>query len=119
MLTTFCNRLGWHNLEILIEQFQSRLYFGVQRELIDLMRITSLNASAARLLYNGKYDTVVSLANIDKCSHIELVLLNAGPFDKNRSDTSVLWVTGLNKAMSVREMSKPIIYEAKELSNAH
>ena len=118
MLTTFCNRLGWHNLEILIEQFQSRLYFGVQRELIDLMRVTSLNASVARLLYDAKYDTVVSLANVEKCSDIELVLMNSGPFDKNKEvDTSVMWVPGLNKAMSVREMAKAIIYEAKELVN--
>ena len=118
MLTTFCNRLGWHNLEILIEQFQSRLYFGVQRELIDLMRITSLNASVARLLYDAKYDTVVSLANVEKCSDIELVLMNSGPFDKNKAiDSSVMWVPGLSKAMSVREMAKSIVYEAKELVN--
>ena len=118
MLTTFCNRLGWHNLEILIEQFQSRLFFGVQRELIDLMRITSLNSSVARLLYDAKYDTVVSLANVEKCSDIELVLMNAGPFDKNKAvDSSVMWIPGLGKALSVREMAKAIIYEAKELVN--
>ena len=118
MLTTFCNRLGWHNLEILIDQFQSRLYFGVQRELIDLMRVQSLNASVARLLFDAKYDTVVSLANVDKFTDIELVLMNAGPFDKNKSaDTSVIWVPGLNKAMTVRQMAKAIVYEAKELVN--
>lgn len=118
MLTTFCNRLGWHNLEILIDQFQSRLYFGVQRELIDLMRIQSLNSNVARLLFNAKYDTVVSLANVDKFGDIELVLMNAGPFDKSKSaETSVIWVPGLNKAMSVREMAKSIVYEAKELVN--
>ncbi|XP_054156321.1 DNA polymerase theta-like [Oppia nitens] len=118
MLTTFCNRLGWHNMEILIEQFQSRLFFGVQRELIDLMRIASLTSNIARILYNKGYDTVVSLANVENVSDIELILMNSGPFDKtNSAEQSVIWLPTLNKAMNVREMVKAIIYEAKELVN--
>ena len=62
MIHVFCNRLGWYNLEILIEQFQSRLMFGVQRQLLDLIRIKLLNSYRARLLYNAGYTTVASIA---------------------------------------------------------
>ena len=30
MVTKFCNRLGWLNLELLIGQFQDRFQFGIQ-----------------------------------------------------------------------------------------
>ena len=40
MVTVFCRRLGWYNMEVLLSQFQSRLTFGVQRELVDLVSIT-------------------------------------------------------------------------------
>ena len=39
MVTVFCAKLGWTNMELLLAQFQSRLTFGVQRELIDLVRL--------------------------------------------------------------------------------
>lgn len=53
MITVFCNRLGWFNLEMLVHQFQSRLTFGVQRQLVDLVRIKLLNSNRARLFYNA------------------------------------------------------------------
>lgn len=60
MITVFCNRLGWFNLEMLVNQFQSRLTFGVQKQLVDLVRIKLLNSQRARLFYNaGKLDIYV------------------------------------------------------------
>lgn len=53
MVALFCKELGWNNLEMLISQFKTRLEFGVQRELIDLMRITCVTAQIARFLYKG------------------------------------------------------------------
>ncbi|KAF8772980.1 DNA polymerase theta like protein [Argiope bruennichi] len=37
MLTIFCNRLGWYNLELLFSSFQKRVHFGIQQELCDLL----------------------------------------------------------------------------------
>lgn len=51
MITVFSNRLGWHNMELLLSQFQKRLTFGIQRELCDLVRVSLLNAQRARVLY--------------------------------------------------------------------
>ena len=67
MVTSFCGRLGWHSLELLLGQFQERLHFGIQRELIDLCRLTSLNGQRARVLFNAGIDSigkVITLFNI-------------------------------------------------------
>ncbi len=81
MVTVFCQRLGWHSLELLLAQFQSRLTFGVQRELVDLVRISLVNAQRARILHNAGYHTVAALAN-GKIEDIERLLKMAVPFDR-------------------------------------
>ena len=81
MVTVFCSRLGWTNLELLLAQFQSRLTFGVQRELVDLVRVSLLNAHRARTMYNGGYHTVAALAQADPAA-IETLLRNAVPFQR-------------------------------------
>jgi hypothetical protein len=65
MVTTFCQRLRWTNLQLLIHQFQDRLSFGVHSELIDLCRLPSMKSSYARLLYDrGGYRTAERLAGV-------------------------------------------------------
>ncbi|KAF6779074.1 hypothetical protein AHF37_01528 [Paragonimus kellicotti] len=64
MVTVFCNRLGWVHLERLLANYQSRLFYGVSEELVDLLRLLPLvNAQRARALYSSGYTTVSSLAN--------------------------------------------------------
>ena len=79
MVTVFCHKLGWLNLELLLSQFQSRLTFGVQRELVDLVRVSLLNGQRARVIYNGGYQTVAALANADPVE-VEVLLKNSAPF---------------------------------------
>ena len=81
MVTVFCIRLGWINLEILLAQFQSRLTFGVQRELIDLVRIDLLTAQRARIFFDAGLETVAAVAATTADS-IELLLRNAVPFQR-------------------------------------
>lgn len=81
MVTVFCNRLGWHNLEMLLSQFQSRLSFGVQRELCDLVRISLLNAQTARTLYSAGLLTVADVAHA-QVADVEKVLRKAVPFKR-------------------------------------
>ncbi|KAG8177561.1 hypothetical protein JTE90_026190 [Oedothorax gibbosus] len=80
MLTTFCNRLGWHNLELLFSSFQKRVHFGVQQELCDLVRLPTLNAQRARALYNAGLETVSQLAAATE-DEVALVLINMGSFE--------------------------------------
>lgn len=65
MVTQFCKRLGWSSLELLISQFSERLQFGVQRQLIDLLRIDCLSSIIARTLYNAGIQSVPELALAD------------------------------------------------------
>lgn len=125
MVTVFCQKLGWVNLDLLLSQFQSRLSFGVGRELCDLVRISVLNAARARMIYNAGFQTMASLASA-KPEVIETVLRNAAPFVserrhhgetelevKHRSEARVIWVAG-KKGLSEREAAVLIISEAKQ-----
>lgn len=39
MVSVFCERLGWHDLEGLISKFQNRVSFGVRAEIAELTTI--------------------------------------------------------------------------------
>ncbi|XP_062391805.1 DNA polymerase theta [Sardina pilchardus] len=126
MVTVFCNRLGWHNLEILLSQFQSRLSFGVQRELCDLVRISLLNAQTARTLYSAGLLTVADVAH-GRVADVEKVLRKAVPFKSSkqavdetewevqeRRSLRCIWVSG-KKPLTEREAALEIVAEARHL----
>ncbi|XP_048084046.1 DNA polymerase theta isoform X3 [Alosa alosa] len=126
MVTVFCNRLGWHNLEILLSQFQSRLSFGVQRELCDLVRISLLNAQTARTLYSAGLLTVADVAHA-QVADVEKVLRKAVPFKSSkqavdetewevqeRRSLRCIWVSG-KKPLTEREAALEIVAEARHL----
>ncbi|XP_040477243.1 DNA polymerase theta [Ursus maritimus] len=124
MITVFSNRLGWHNMELLLSQFQKRLTFGIQRELCDLVRVSLLNAQRARFLYASGFLTVADLARAD-IAEVETVLKNAVPFKsarkavdeeeeavEERRNMRTIWVTG-RKGLTEREAAALIVEEAK------
>ena len=126
MVTVFCEKLGWTNMELLLSQFQSRLSFGVERELCDLVRISLLNAARARMLYNAGYHTIASVAAAPP-SEIENILHNAAPFVsglkrgqetetevRERSEARVIWVAG-RRGLTEGAAAKLIVSEAKQL----
>lgn len=129
MVTVFCEKLGWTNMEMLLSQFQSRLSFGVERELCDLVRISLLNAARARMLYNAGYHTIASVAAAPP-SEIENILRNAAPFVserkrgqetetevRERSEARVIWVAG-RRGLTEEAAAKLIVGEAKQLLQA-
>jgi len=81
MVTQFCKRLGWSSLELLISQFSERLQFGVQRQLVDLLRIDCLNSITARALYNAGIQNVPELALADLRS-VQRALSKAIPYQR-------------------------------------
>ncbi|XP_073433090.1 DNA polymerase theta isoform X2 [Dendrobates tinctorius] len=126
MVTVFSNRLGWHNMELLLSQFQSRLTFGVQRELCDLVRLDLLNAQRARALYNAGLITVSVLAR-GNVSDVETALKNAVPFKsirravdedeeaaQERRAARCIWISG-KKGLTEREAAELIVEEARRL----
>uniref|UniRef100_A0A8C9G5T9 DNA polymerase theta n=1 Tax=Pavo cristatus TaxID=9049 RepID=A0A8C9G5T9_PAVCR len=126
MVTVFCNRLGWHNMELLLSQFQSRLTFGVHRELCDLVRVSLLNAQRARMLYNAGFVTVADLAKASP-GDVATALKNSVPFKSGRravdeDEESVEerrtvrsnWMAGM-KGLTESKAASLIVEEAREL----
>ncbi|CAF4814385.1 unnamed protein product [Pieris macdunnoughi] len=124
MVTAFSRQLGWKNMELLISQFQDRLHFGVHSELLELMKLTSLNGVRARTLYNAGFETISSIASAD-VNIIENALHKAVPFQSEKGgeeddDTDVrkrnkirnIWITGYC-GMTAREAAKNLILEAR------
>lgn len=45
MVSVFCERLGWHDLEGLVAKFQNRVSFGVRAEIVELTTIPYVKVS--------------------------------------------------------------------------
>ncbi|PIK47986.1 hypothetical protein BSL78_15134 [Apostichopus japonicus] len=129
MVTVFCSKLGWYNLELLLAQFQNRLNFGVQRELVDLVRISLLNAQRARLLYNSGLTNPASVATASP-REVERILRNAVPFKSGRQAVDekdfeaaerraarCIWASG-KKGLTEAEAAELIVMEAKQIVRA-
>ena len=121
MVTVFCSRLGWTNLELLLSQFQSRLTFGIERELVDLVRISLLNGCRARVLYNAGYHTLSALATANPKA-IEATLRNAFPFkskgvtEQDQEEVLVVnWCTKLRKGMTESDGARRIVQETRQI----
>lgn len=125
MLTTFSRKLGWSSMELLISQFQDRLHFGVNRELLDLMRLPLLNGPRARALYNGGIATLVNLASAN-ANDIENLLHKITPFEsgKERDDETEfdaqkrtkirgIWITG-KEGLTEQEAAALLIETARK-----
>lgn len=125
MVTAFCHQLGWRNMEMLISQFQDRLHFGVHSELIELMKLSTLNGARARTLFDAGFETIACIASSEAGS-IENALLKAVPFQSEKvqegddSEDMIkckkiknIWITG-NCGMTAREAAENLIIEARK-----
>ncbi|OQV14220.1 DNA polymerase theta [Hypsibius exemplaris] len=80
IIMRFCKELGWDYMSTLVEQFQSRLMFGVQRDLIELIRIQSITAVQARKLFQAGFTDLKSVAEAE-VAPIGEALKDATPFN--------------------------------------
>ncbi|MED6124402.1 hypothetical protein PIB30_058624, partial [Stylosanthes scabra] len=72
MVSVFCERLGWHDLEGLVAKFQNRVSFGVRAEVVELTTIPYVKVGAqksyhsdgsrARALYKAGLRTPLAIA---------------------------------------------------------
>ncbi|KAG0714645.1 DNA polymerase theta [Chionoecetes opilio] len=118
MVTVFCNRLGWNNLELLVAQFRERLHFGVQRDLCDLIRLHPLlNAQRARHLHSAGLETVAMVAGATPGA-VEEILLAATPFQSTklaeRPTQGTIWLSS-SWCVTEAEAAGLIITEARQL----
>ncbi|KAH1021545.1 hypothetical protein HUJ04_011045 [Dendroctonus ponderosae] len=100
------------------------MQFGVSRDLLDLMRLPSLNGKLARILYKAGVETVIELANRD-VAYIENILCRAGPFEsakerdgESKTDTNdrnkfrTVWITG-KEGLTEREAAQLLVNNAR------
>ncbi|XP_036368703.1 DNA polymerase theta-like isoform X2 [Octopus sinensis] len=127
MVTVFCARLGWTMLEVLLSQFHSRLTFGIQPELCDLVCISLLNGQQARLLFSAGYTSIADLATADAIQ-LEFVLHTGTQFQSNKQTedetewealkrlrkSRCIWLHGC-QGMTAQEAALRIIKEAKHI----
>ncbi|XP_036322893.1 DNA polymerase theta isoform X2 [Rhagoletis pomonella] len=124
IVTAFCNTLQWSTLSLVVSQFKERLFFGIHRDLIDLMRLPDLNHKRARALFDAGITTLVELANADVFD-VEKVLYNALSFDsakqheneadyeaEQRNQVRDFFITG-KIGLTVAEGAKLLIQEAR------
>ncbi|XP_063824011.1 DNA polymerase theta [Ostrinia nubilalis] len=125
MVTAFCRQLGWKNMEMLISQFQDRLHFGIHSELLELMKLPSLNGIRARSLFDSGFETISSIASADS-NKIENALHKAVPFQsekerdgddsediRKRNKMKNIWITGCC-AMTAKQAAENLIKEARK-----
>uniref|UniRef100_A0A182QX53 DNA polymerase theta n=1 Tax=Anopheles farauti TaxID=69004 RepID=A0A182QX53_9DIPT len=124
IVTSFCASLNWTLLQLLVGQFRERLFFGVAHELLDLMRIPSLNGQRARLLYDGGITGLAQLANADRLA-VEAILHNRASFEAERvreneneydaarrKQLRNLYLTG-KAGVTVEEAARLLVQEAR------
>lgn len=125
MATAFSRQLGWNNMELLISQFQDRLNFGIHSDLLELMKLSSLNGMRARTLFNAGFETISSIALAD-VNVIETILLKAVPFEtekekvgddlddfRKRKKIKNIWITG-RCGLTARDAAFNLITEARK-----
>uniref|UniRef100_A0A8D8F6T3 DNA polymerase theta n=1 Tax=Culex pipiens TaxID=7175 RepID=A0A8D8F6T3_CULPI len=124
IVTAFCTSLNWNLLALIVAQFRERLFFGIQQDLLDLMRIPSLNGQRARMLFNGGVTGVVELASCDAL-RVERILLDCLSFQteqkregedeyeaRKRLSLRNLYVTG-RAGLTVQEAARLLVKEAR------
>ena len=73
MTIVMCQRLGWGDMEALMDKFQSRISFGVQSDVLGLAEIPGLKPHKARILYKSGLrspEDVVHAGSIEQIAKI-------------------------------------------------
>ena len=76
MLASFCGKLDWTWMELLLQQCQQRITFGIRRELFDLQQVSYLTPYLAKQLYRKGKTTQLGVATVhlDFNWHVALLL---------------------------------------------
>uniref|UniRef100_A0A1B0BTV0 DNA polymerase theta n=1 Tax=Glossina palpalis gambiensis TaxID=67801 RepID=A0A1B0BTV0_9MUSC len=125
IVTSFCNSLQWDTLASIVSQFKERLFFGIHRDLIDLMRLPDLNQKRARALFKAGITNLIELAN-SEIFEVEKILYNGLSFDSEkqydnenaleaaqRNEARNFYITG-KKGFTIAEAAELLIREARK-----
>lgn len=96
MVTLFCQRLGWTGMEAILEQLSSRIEYGAQRDLLDLLRLDCLTVQSARMLYCLGIKSIAELASASSRSVLS-ALTKLIPFQRLFCHLLIFLVTSFVK----------------------
>jgi len=114
MLAVFCERLGWHDVELLISKFQARVLYGVRPEVLCLMEIDHVQAATARMLFKAGLRTPEAVAAVPDVQRvISALAVGRGGVEKmNGAEKGAL----VQQARRVISNAKKLLeYKAKKL----
>jgi hypothetical protein len=74
MVQTFCSRVGWGNLALLLGGFKERLVFGVRTDLLELAKLPYVKGFTARVFWEGGLKSISVVAESDASDIIPLLV---------------------------------------------
>lgn len=84
MVQTFCSRLGWENLALLLGGFKERLVFGIsftvclmkgcRTDLLELAKLPYVKGYTARVFWEGGMKNVSAIAESDASDVVPLLV---------------------------------------------
>ncbi|UPR00185.1 DNA-directed DNA polymerase [Chloropicon primus] len=105
MCGLMCERLGWTDMQALIEKFQARVFFGAQADVLSLAEIPGIKTYQARILYKGGFKSPQEVLENGTIESIATTLWQADPRSR-----------GNQYAMGVcRKVAKKIFKGAEDL----
>ncbi|XP_065030525.1 helicase and polymerase-containing protein TEBICHI isoform X5 [Musa acuminata AAA Group] len=113
MVSVFCERLGWHDLQGLVAKFQNRVSFGVRAEIVELTTIPHVKGSRARALYKAGLRTPLAIA---EASVTEIVKAMFDSSAWTHQDDSKLRRMQFGVAKKIKNSARKIVLDQAEES---
>lgn len=117
MVSSFCNKVGWSNFELLFRHLEARIEFGVQEDLIELMRIPTMNVRVARRLFDANIHTVREVAHSTSSKILQILestveLQTTSPL---RRLSSLMWIEAHKRVMTLSEIGEHVVLESRTI----
>ncbi|KAJ0962916.1 hypothetical protein J5N97_028038 [Dioscorea zingiberensis] len=110
MVSLFCGRLGWHDLEGLVAKFQNRVSFGVRAEIVELTNIPYVKGSRARALYKAGLRTPLAIAEASVPDIVKALF----EFSSWTEENSALRRVQLGAAKKIKNAARKVVLDQAE-----
>ncbi|KAK4364934.1 hypothetical protein RND71_016292 [Anisodus tanguticus] len=110
MVSVFCERLGWHDLEGLVSKFQNRVSFGVRAEIVELTTIPYVKGSRARALYKAGFRTPESIAEASVPEIVKVLFESSSWADQGSAQRRIQ----LGVAKKIKNGARKIVLDKAE-----
>ncbi|CAN4127872.1 unnamed protein product [Withania somnifera] len=112
MVSVFCERLGWHDLEGLVSKFQNRVSFGVRAEIVELTTIPYVKGSRARALYKAGFRTPEAIAEASVPDIVKVLFESSSWADQGSAQRRIQ----LGVAKKIKNGARKIVLDKAEVA---